>query len=89
MLDYGTDDGLRWLSGPDVVEFIVLDDGQPITCRVSQKCLEHNCDSLSTAAGLLDAAKDNFDHITKMVGGLIGLGRFEEDGTILLQSSDW
>jgi len=89
MLDFGTDDGMRWLSGPDVVEFIVLDDGQPITCRVSQRCLEHNCECSSTAADLLGAAKDNFDHITDRVGHLIGLGRFEADGTILLQSSDW
>ena len=72
MLDYGTDDGMRWLSGPDVVEFIVLDDGRPITCRVSQKCLEHNCECSSTAAGLLGAAKDNFDHITNRGRGSLG-----------------
>ncbi len=89
MLDYGTADGMRWLSGPDVVQFIVLDDGQPITSRVSQRCLEDNCGSPSTAATLLGAAKQNFDHITDRVGRLISLGRFETDGTILLRSLDW
>ena len=89
MLDYGTADGMRWLSDQNVVQFIVLDDGQPITCRVSQKCLEDNCGCPPAAATLLGAAKQNFDHITDRVGRLISLGRFEADGTILLRSSDW
>jgi hypothetical protein len=73
----------------NVVEFIVLDDGRPIICRVSQKCLEDNCGSPPAPATLLGAAKDNFDHITDRIGHLIGLGRFEAGGTILLRSSDW
>lgn len=89
MLDYGTADGMRWLSGAKVVEFIVLDDGHPIVCRVSQKCLEVNCSCPPAAASLLGAAKDNFGHITDRVGRLIQQGRLEPDGTILLRSSDW
>ena len=89
MLDYGTSDGMQWLSGPNVVEFIVLDDGRPIICRVSQECLEYNCGCSPAAASLLGAAKGNFDHITKRVGRLISLDLFEADGTILLQSPDW
>ena len=89
MLDYGTADGMRWLSGPRVVQFIILDDGQPITCRVSQKCLEDNCSCPPVAASLLGTAKDNFKHITDRVSRLIRLGRFEPDGMILLRSSDW
>ncbi len=89
MLDYGTADGMQWLSDPGIVQFIVHDDGQPIFCRVSRKCLEDNCGRPATAAALLDAAKQNFAHITDRVGRLIRLGRFEPDGTILLRSSDW
>ena len=89
MRDYGTADGMRWLSGPDVVQFMVLDDGRPITCRVSQDCLQDNCGCSAAAADLLGAAKDNFDHITDRIGHVIGLGRFEADGSVLLRSSDW
>jgi hypothetical protein len=89
MLDYGSADGMRWLSGQNVAEFIVLDDGRPIICRVSQECLEDNCGCPPAPATLLGAAKDNFNHITDRIGKLISLGRFEADGTILLESSDW
>lgn len=89
MLDDGTADGLQWLSGPKVIEFIALDDGHPIVCRVSQKSQEHNRHCRPVAATLLGAARDNFGHIADCIGRLMQVGRFEPDGTILLRSSDW
>jgi len=89
MLNYGTAEGMRWLTAPNCVELTVLEDGQAIICRVSRKCLEDNCGRPPTAAALLDAAKQNFHHIMHRVDRLIRRGRFESDGTILLRSSDW
>ena len=81
----------NWRSNFDrmTVDFKVLDDGKPITCRVTRECINDNFGDPQTDDDRLDAAKARFDQITDIAMMLIRAGRFEEDGSIIIRGRDW
>ncbi len=89
VIAYGTSKNWWWNGVREVVEFRVHDEGWPIVCRVSQKCIEDNFGNPKGPEACLDAAKERFDPITDLAGFLIRAGRFEPDGSILIRTLDW
>ena len=88
MIDFGTNENWAYHSNIECVVFTVIDDDQPITCKVSMEAItDHfgNCDEQE----ILDKAKEHFDEITDQIGFKIARLQFEEDGSILLRSGDW
>ena len=92
-IEYGTNENWRWKD--ESVEFSVNDSGREILCRVSYECIRDNFDerdNFNEPLGMrecLALTKARFDKITDLVGEKIARAQFEEDGTVLIRSSDW
>lgn len=90
MIDFGNTERWMWDGNRETIRFQVIVDGAPITCLVSQECIQDNMGNPREARECMDAAKRHFDQITDRIGRLIASGRFEEDGaTIILRTLDW
>ncbi len=87
-IDYGSAKNMKWLSEYDEVRFTVFYANSPVTCRVTGEYLSDHCGNPRTAEECLEAARDHFDAITDLCGDKITKGTYEEDGTILVRSSD-
>lgn len=88
-LDYLTNEHWRWNGYRETVEFSVFANFKKVDCRVSRECIEDNLGNPQTPEACFDVAKASFDSITDKIGELIHTGRFEDDGSVLLRSSDW
>jgi len=89
MIEYGTNENWAYHSNIECVVFTVIDDDQPVTCKVSMEAIEDHYGNCNDVGGILDKAKINFDEITDQIGFKIARLQFEEDGSILLRSGDW
>ena len=89
VIAYGTSENWRWNGSLKVVEFTVHDEARPIVCRVSYECIRDNFGNPDGPEACLDAAKERFDPITDLAGAMIGAGRFEGGGSILIRTLDW
>lgn len=88
MIDFGSAEHLRYNSGYEEVRFTVFDENRRILCRVTREALEDNWSPANSNDDPLDIAKNQFDALTDKIGELIALGRFEDDGSILLRTID-
>ena len=84
MIDFGNARNMRWVSE---VQFTVSVARRDFICRVSQEAIEDHYDG-ATGEGCLEAAKENFDDITRRAGRKILLRQFEPDGSVLLRTED-
>ena len=89
MIEFCSAENMYWDFTHEETRLRVLKDGNSILCRTSREAIEDHYDSPPSAEACLDAAKQYFEEITDEFGRLIAVGRFEEDGSVLLRSSDW
>ncbi len=89
MIEFYSAENMGWDSTHEETRLKVLKDGNSILCRISREAIEDHYDSPQSAEACLDAAKQHFEEITDGFGRLIAAGRFEEDSSVLLRSSDW
>ena len=89
MIEFYSAENMYWDLTHEETRLRVLKDGNSILCRISRETIEEHYDSPQSAEACLDAAKRHFEEITDEFGHLIAAGRFEEDSSVLLRSSDW
>jgi Protein of unknown function (DUF1488) len=76
----------RWDGNRDVVCFLAKIDKRRIDCAISLEALEDHFGA--NAASPLEAFKTSLDAIEACVKRLLILNRYEQDGSILVQSHD-
>ncbi len=89
MIEFYSAENMYWDLTHEETRLRVLKDGNSILCRISRETIEEHYDSPQSAEACLDAAKRHFEEITDEFSRLIAAGRFEEDSSVLLRSSDW
>ena len=82
---------IDWIyhGGTESVVFTILNDGSPVQCRVSRECIQDNMGNPGAGEECLDAARKHVDKIENIIGVLVAAHRFEDDGSIVVRSSDW
>jgi hypothetical protein len=58
-------------------------------CRISREAIEDRYGNPQTPSACVQAAKKHFNDIADRFSDLLGQGRFEDDGSVLLRSTDW
>jgi hypothetical protein len=58
-------------------------------CRISRKAIEDRYANPRTPSACVQAAIKHFDDIVDRLSDLLAQGRFEDDGSVLLRSTDW
>jgi len=82
-------DGWRWDYRHREVRFYAWRNSGLVLCRVSREAIEDRYGDLSTPNACVQAAKGHFDDIADRLSDLLTQGRFEDDGSLLLRSTDW
>ena len=86
VINYGTNENWRWDGTHAEARFEINNNGQRVTCRVTQEWIEDNLGNPQGQDKCFDAAKLAFDQITDLVGERIAHGRFEKNGSILIRT---
>lgn len=63
--------------------------GAAVLCRIARQAIDDRFGDSESDADRLAAAQEHFDQITDRWGILIQRGRFEADGSVLIDSADW
>lgn len=87
MINYGTDQNMRWLPNREEVQFPIYIGDRPITCRVTHDWLSRNFGEPEEGKDWLNVAKEHFSDITDGTDLTNKITRrvFEPDGSILLK----
>ncbi len=78
-----------WDNRHQEVRFCAWRDSGLVMCRISRKAIENRYGDPPTPDAGVQAAKKNFDDIAERVSDLLAQGCFEDDGSVLLRSTDW
>ena len=89
MIHYGTNENWAYNSRTETVVFTVEEDGQRYPCAVSREAIEDHYGNCANDDEILGKAKEHFEDIIDEIGDKCGKRLFEEDGSILLRTTDW
>ncbi len=78
-----------WDNRHQEVRFYAWRDSDLVMCRISRKAIENRYGGPPTPDACVQAAKKNLDDIADRFSDLAAQGRFEDDGSVLLRSTDW
>ncbi len=79
----------QWDSGHQEVRFCAWQNGILVMCRISREAIEDRCPHPPTPGACVEAAREHVTDVVARLSDLLAQGRFENDGSLLLRSSDW
>ncbi len=71
------------------VRFYAWRNSGLVMCRISREAIEDRYGDPPTPNACVYAAKKHFNDISDRFSDLLAQGRFEDDGSVLLRSTDW
>ena len=89
MIEFDTPRNMRWDLDSEEVRFAAVRDQKMILCRVSGAAIRSHFVISGSNEGVLQAARRNFDKISKLAHQAIVGRRFETDDSIFLSSADF
>ncbi|MDX1401103.1 MAG: DUF1488 family protein [Kiloniellales bacterium] len=84
-----TPDCWHWDLGQKEIHFNAWYNNSLVMCRVAREAIKDQYGDPSTPTDCMHTAKKHCDDIAKVLDRLLAQGRFEDDGSVLLRSSDW
>jgi len=82
-------DSWRWEYTHQEIQFYAWRNAALMMCRISREAIENRYGHAPTPTAHLQAARQHVDEIAERFDELLAQGRFEDDGSVLLRSSDW
>ena len=82
-------DSWRWDYRHQEIRFCAWQNSGLVMCRISREAIKDQYGDPPTPTACMRVARKHFDDIAKMFNDLLARGRFEDDGSVLLRSSDW
>jgi hypothetical protein len=89
MINWGNASQMQWSSKYLEARWWIDDNGRDVLCRVSYEAIKDNCNNPESKEACFKAAREHFDHIVDRVERKMTYSNYEEDGSVLLRSSDW
>ena len=82
-------DSWYWDYRHQEVRFCAWQKTNLVMCRIARKTIENRYGCSSTPKACVAVARQHFNDISDRIGDLLTRGRYENDGSVLLQPSDW
>ena len=79
----------RWDYKNQEVRFCAWRNSSLVICRVAREAIEDRYGNSPTPDACLEAARNHVNEIVGRFGDLLAHGRFENDGSVLLRTTDW
>jgi hypothetical protein len=82
-------DSWQWDYRHQEVRFYAWRNSGLVMCRISREAIEDRYGNPQSPSACVQAAKKHFNDIADRFSDLLAQGRFEDDGSVLLRSTDW